>query len=189
MRHVLDFEIVLETMKRTFLLWTGLLLACQSPLDVDTDDLPLMRTVGARFALSFDAASGRATLDVPFRFANATERPLTLVHCLHPLPRFERSTPEGWVRVYNGVEPTCLELRHFAAGSVVVDTATYTWIVADPDDLAEFRSGELEGEYRLRWANLWADFHDYDPATRTWGTAVSDELLVSNTFTVVEPAR
>jgi hypothetical protein len=161
--------------------------ACSSPFAVDRDALPLTET--DRVSLAFEAGDfpGRFGVSVAFRFFNATEKTLTLVFCANDVPLLERSTPEGWTYVAGGGDLGCLsEPRHIPPGTAIRDTARFEW--GNPGEgRPVFVAGEMAGTYRLRWHQMWADFSDYDPRTRTWGTPVPEFLLVSNSFELSAP--
>lgn len=137
-------------------------------------------TDAGSYVLSVHASTGEVTLAVPFTLTNATDEVLTMVHCGKEEPDFSRRSDQAWEIVPGGPELGCLSLTHVQPGTTFDGTARVWWD-------ASTTPAELEGTYRLHWGRLWAEWHDYDNESETWGTRLPEEALVSNTFVVIAP--
>jgi hypothetical protein len=169
-------------MRTLALLCTVVVAACSSTFGVDDDAIPLTVTDGVAFQVQAEVGAGEYTLEVPFMFKNRTEKTLTMVYCANDRPLLERLDGNSWAYSNGGDDLLCLATREIGPGEEVQDIARFRWGLGSKS----FRDGEMAGTYRLRWFQLWADFHDYDTESKSWGTRVPESLLVSNVFEVNE---
>ncbi len=155
-------------------------IGCGLPFDIDDQDLPMTVTDADTYVLDVDSSSNQIVLEVPFTLTNVSDRVLTMVHCGKEEPDFSRLEGDQWEILPGGPELSCLALTHVQPGELFNGVARLWW-EGSPTP------AELAGVYRLHWGRLWAEFHDYDPDTKTWGTRLPVEALISNTFEVVVP--
>lgn len=167
-------------MRHVILLSLVCVVGCGLPFGIEDRDLPMTVTDSDSYVMAVDSMSGRVTLEVPFTLTNASNQVLTMVHCGKQEPDFSRRTGGMWEIVPGGPEALCLTLTHVEPGEVFDGVAHLWW-----DGSAT--PGELAGTYRLHWGRLWAEYRDFDAATRTWGERLPTEALISNTFQVLEP--
>ena len=171
-------------------LWTTVVLAaCASPPapTVARDENALFQTDSLRYTLREVVGFGYETR-ITAHFTNLTGATAYFVNCngttmLH----LEKLAGEQWTRAWSPVVPLCL-----SPPITVASGRSYEFRIplfaAKPDANAEpkFTVPDIPGVYRIVWSDA---LSSYDENKQPFGTPLSLEQRVSNSFTLSLPSR
>lgn len=178
---------MLCTIRRRTLLAAALIswsaVACRHPLAVRPGE-ELIQTDRQEYVA--DRAGGGVSLDIPFRFTNATGGPVHLPTChgVHP-PALEKWVGGAWKRAYSPALLLCL-----GAPKVLGRGESYDYLFrvrASPrgsNTYPQFEVAEAAGTYRLVWSIFEGDGADYMTSNRPRPLPLEER--VSNSFRITE---
>lgn len=150
-------------------------------IDRDTD--AAVQTDSLVYHLTSQGAWRSVT--IPFRYRNDTGKTISIVNCHGGLNiSLEKRVADEWIHFYSPVLLSCLSRPiAIAPDAIYENEADISGALPNRNRGPEFKSAELDGEYRLVWGSL---VHGYDEDTPGFGDDVGP--LRSNSFLLVAPS-
>jgi hypothetical protein len=132
----------------------------------------------------FERQGDRYSVAIPFTYRNDTGRTISIVNCHGGLNiGLEKRIDGRWQAFYWPVLLMCLSQPiTIARGATYASTARIAGALPGRNTVPDFASAELDGEYRLVWADL---VHGYDSDRQDFGDRVGP--LRSNPVLLVAP--
>lgn len=121
---------------------------------------------------------------IPFAYHNPLPDTVYGVHCNGQLDiTLERQTSDGWEYFWSPVLEACLSSPIIIPPSTIYHDTLRLFGVLPGDHKANpaFRSGDIEGTYRLVWNNLVLHYRD---SGQGFGDSIAQAHRVSNPFTL-----